>query len=79
MRHHKSSLLTSGQFVAGVMAEDMDSGENGRLKYSMTGSDAGTFALNPNTGVIKTAAELTEEKTSSPYSLEVNCHDCKYN
>ncbi|XP_014662017.1 PREDICTED: cadherin-related tumor suppressor-like [Priapulus caudatus] len=64
-----------GQFVAGVMAEDPDSGPNGLLKYSMAGPDAGKFVLNPNTGVIKTAAALSEARTRTPYILDVSVSD----
>ena len=49
-----------GSLVLNVSARDLDSGENGRVSYSLVNSD-GYFKINPVTGEIRTLKELDSE------------------
>lgn len=51
--------IKTGQFVFGAKAVDFDSGVNSKIVYSISGKDANKFSINLNTGVIKTAEELS--------------------
>ncbi|XP_014251864.1 cadherin-related tumor suppressor [Cimex lectularius] len=54
-----------GQFVFGAKASDLDEGENSKITYSLKGRDAAKFTLDPRTGVIKAASELSFEESKS--------------
>ena len=64
-----------GQSIITVAASDMDSGENGRLTYSIRGQQP-MFKINPNTGVITLNGSLDYETTNTPiYTLLIDVSD----
>ena len=74
-----SSLINEaaqiGENVAVVTATDMDSGENGKLRYKITHGDSHThFNIDKETGSISLADRLDREMVSS-YVLEVEATD----
>ncbi|XP_063955288.1 protocadherin Fat 1-like isoform X2 [Lytechinus pictus] len=61
--------------VIQVMATDADSGDNGRVSYSIVhGNLFNQFTINPDNGLVSLAAELDREQISS-YSLGVRASD----
>ncbi|XP_035034564.2 protocadherin-16 [Hippoglossus stenolepis] len=50
--------LPSGTVLGTLTAKDSDEGENGTVYYSLSGSRAERFSLNPTSGELKTAAPL---------------------
>uniref|UniRef100_A0A3Q1EDN5 Protocadherin-16 n=1 Tax=Acanthochromis polyacanthus TaxID=80966 RepID=A0A3Q1EDN5_9TELE len=50
--------LPSGTVLGTVTAKDPDEGENGTIFYSLSGSRAERFSLNPTNGEIRTASPL---------------------
>ncbi|KAM6907301.1 protocadherin-16 [Xenentodon cancila] len=50
--------LPSGTVVGTVTAKDPDEGENGTVYYSLSGSRAERFSLNPTSGELRTASPL---------------------
>ncbi|KAM9729569.1 protocadherin-16 [Menidia menidia] len=50
--------LPSGTVVGTVIAKDPDEGENGTIYYSLSGSRAERFSLNPTSGELRTASPL---------------------
>lgn len=69
--------IKRAQFVFGAQATDIDEGLNSHIVYSISGKDVARFVCNPETGVIKTAEELSlsgqgEDKV---YSLQINATD----
>uniref|UniRef100_T1JHZ3 Uncharacterized protein n=1 Tax=Strigamia maritima TaxID=126957 RepID=T1JHZ3_STRMM len=65
--------VAKGHFVFGATAQDFDSGDNGHLSYTLTGSDMDKFAINSETGVIKTTKSLSG--LASLYRVEVTASD----
>lgn len=66
-----------GSKVLRVFAEDMDSGRNGEVTYSLSSGDPGVmrnFDVNPNTGWITTKAALDRETISS-FTFRVRATD----
>ncbi|CRL00707.1 CLUMA_CG013964, isoform A [Clunio marinus] len=63
-----------GTEVVTVSATDTDSGENGRIEYSITANDDDDFEIVPN-GTIYTKRMLDRE-TKSTYNLVVTARDC---
>ncbi|KAK6636221.1 hypothetical protein RUM43_009879 [Polyplax serrata] len=66
-----------GQFVFGAKAHDSDVGKNSQIKYHLRGKDSGKFSIAPETGVIKTAKELSPQGDASDmvYNMEVIAED----
>lgn len=67
-----------GQFVFGAKAIDLDTGINSKIVYSISGEDSNKFNINPNTGVIKSADELSlsaQGGTDKIYSLIIQAVD----
>ncbi|XP_041474294.1 protocadherin Fat 1-like isoform X3 [Lytechinus variegatus] len=61
--------------VIQVMATDEDSGDNGRVSYSIVhGNLFNQFTINPDNGLVSLALELDREQISS-YSLGVRASD----
>nr|XP_043897629.1 protocadherin-16 [Solea senegalensis] len=50
--------LPSGTVLGTVTAKDPDEGENGTVYYSLSGSRAERFSLNPTSGELRTASPL---------------------
>ncbi|XP_069002409.1 protocadherin-16 [Embiotoca jacksoni] len=50
--------LLSGTVLGTVTAKDPDEGENGTIFYSLSGSRAERFSLNPNSGELRTTSPL---------------------
>ncbi|XP_041973434.1 fat-like cadherin-related tumor suppressor homolog [Aricia agestis] len=64
-----------GARILQVIADDADSGANGRVTYSIVRGDrAGHFAVDPDTGYVSVAAPLDRE-TVAAYALEVRARD----
>lgn len=64
-----------GERVLQLIADDADSGANGRVAYSIArGDPAGVFAIDADTGYLSLAAVLDRETTAS-YALEVRARD----
>ncbi|XP_028398312.1 protocadherin Fat 4-like [Dendronephthya gigantea] len=64
-----------GSSVVQVKAEDADEGENGKIKYSLTGgTDKDHFSIDQDSGLIKTAIQLDYESKKS-YLLVVTASD----
>lgn len=57
-----------------VTATDADSGNNGAVTYSLSGTDHTSFRINPQTGQITTYTSLDREKKDM-YSLTVTATD----
>ncbi|KAK9298595.1 hypothetical protein QLX08_008094 [Tetragonisca angustula] len=64
----------SGDFVFGAKAVDDDDGENSRIVYRLQGIDAERFAIDSNSGVIRTTQELANDETT--YQLQILASDC---
>ncbi|BES91153.1 Laminin G domain [Nesidiocoris tenuis] len=64
-----------GSSIIQVIASDADSGENGRLTYSIKSGDAhNQFSINPNDGYVNVVAHLDREKKDS-YTLVIRATD----
>ena len=50
-----------GTFIADVNATDKDSSNNAQLVYSIVYGSYGHFVVDPNTGIVRTAAKLDYE------------------
>ncbi|KAM8835014.1 protocadherin-16 [Synchiropus picturatus] len=62
--------LPSGTVLGTVSATDPDEGENGTVFYSLSGSRAERFSLNPNTGELRTASALRwAERADYPFTV----------
>ncbi|XP_037925112.1 cadherin-related tumor suppressor [Hermetia illucens] len=67
--------VSIGTSVVTVSATDIDSGDNGRIEYSITsGDDNDDFEIATN-GTIRTKRELDRE-TKNSYNLVVTAKDC---
>lgn len=65
----------AGSRVLQVVADDADSGANGRVTYSIVRGDRdGRFAIDADTGYLSVAAPLDRE-TAPAYVLEVHARD----
>lgn len=64
-----------GSRVVQLIADDADSGANGRVAYSIAGGDRdGRFAIDEDTGYVSLAAPLDREAEPA-YALEVRARD----
>ncbi|KAK2828340.1 hypothetical protein Q5P01_019374 [Channa striata] len=66
--------LPSGTVLGTVTAKDPDEGENGTIYYSLSGSRAERFSLNPTTGELRTASPLKWAERAE-YSFTVTAAD----
>ena len=59
-----------------MSASDIDAGENGLIRYTLTGSGAENFVINENTGIVTVSniASLDRE-TENSYVLTVTATD----
>lgn len=64
-----------GDKILQVLANDLDSGENGHIRYSIVRGDRlQQFSIEPNTGYVSVATALDRESISS-YVLEIEALD----
>ncbi|XP_030648412.1 protocadherin-16 [Chanos chanos] len=66
--------LPAGSLLGTVQAKDPDEGENGALFYSLSGSRAERFSLNPNTGELRSSSPLRRAEKAE-YSFTVTVSD----
>ncbi|XP_049820796.1 fat-like cadherin-related tumor suppressor homolog isoform X5 [Aethina tumida] len=69
-----SEGIIPGSFVLSILASDIDSPENSKLRYILSGDGAESFHLDRDTGHLKTIASLDREKQSK-YLLTAHVHD----
>lgn len=67
-----SDKTQSGQFIFGVTATDLDSGDNGKIVYHLLTGDLEMFHIDENTGVIESAQKLTKQMG---YKLRIEASD----
>lgn len=63
-----------GSHLLDVKAKDADAGLNAKIRYSLSGDNAEIFRVDPDTGVITTAAALDREQISI-YSITLMAQD----
>uniref|UniRef100_A0A3Q3JL15 Protocadherin-16 n=1 Tax=Monopterus albus TaxID=43700 RepID=A0A3Q3JL15_MONAL len=66
--------LPSGTVVGTVTAKDPDEGENGTIYYSLSGSRAERFSLNPTSGELRTGSPLRRAERAE-YAFTVTAAD----
>ena len=69
-----SEALPVGSLIKNLSATDGDSGDNGRIKYSLKDSNTKAFIINAETGVLSLNRQLDYEKRSQ-YVLVVEATD----
>lgn len=67
--------LPAGAEVYRARARDADSGDNGRVSYSLAGTEPQPFEIDPLTGVVRTARLLDYEGDRREYRLTVRAGD----
>lgn len=67
-----SDKAQSGQFIFGVTAVDLDSGDNGKIIYSLLTGDIDMFYIDENTGVIESNQKLNKQLE---YKLKILASD----
>ncbi|KAK5868901.1 hypothetical protein PBY51_009876 [Eleginops maclovinus] len=65
---------SSGVLLSSLQAKDPDEGENGTIFYSLSGPRAERFALNPNSGELRSSSPLSHSERAE-YSLTVTATD----
>jgi len=68
-----SDKTQSGQFIFGVTATDLDSGDNGKIVYHLIAGDIDIFHIDENTGVIESTQKLS--KQNMEYKIKVQASD----
>ncbi|XP_053297977.1 protocadherin-16 [Pleuronectes platessa] len=66
--------LPSGTVLGTLTAKDSDEGENGTVYYSLSGSRAERFSLNPTSGELRTSAPLRWAERAE-YTFDVTAAD----
>uniref|UniRef100_W5KLY4 Protocadherin-16 n=1 Tax=Astyanax mexicanus TaxID=7994 RepID=W5KLY4_ASTMX len=66
--------LPAGSLLGTLQAKDPDEGENSTIFYSLSGSRAERFSLNPNTGELRSSSPLRRAEKSE-YSITVSASD----
>uniref|UniRef100_A0A672QNI7 Protocadherin-16 n=1 Tax=Sinocyclocheilus grahami TaxID=75366 RepID=A0A672QNI7_SINGR len=66
--------LPAGSLLGTLHAKDSDEGENGTIFYSLSGSRAERFSLNPNTGELCSSSPLRRAEKAE-YSFTVTATD----
>lgn len=67
-----SDKAQSVQFIFGVTAVDLDSGDNGKIIYSLLAGDVDMFYIDENTGVIESNQKLNKQLE---YKLKILASD----
>ncbi|XP_051253122.1 protocadherin-16-like [Dicentrarchus labrax] len=65
---------SSGVLLGALQAKDPDEGENGTVFYSLSGTRAERFSLNPNTGELRSSSPLSHSERAE-YTLTVTAND----
>ena len=77
-KHYSASVLENasvGMDLIETKADDMDSGENGKLRYSIiSGDKRGDFAIDENSGIIRVNKQLDYERKNA-YELTIQAED----
>uniref|UniRef100_A0A8C2CUR5 Protocadherin-16 n=1 Tax=Cyprinus carpio TaxID=7962 RepID=A0A8C2CUR5_CYPCA len=66
--------LPAGSLLGTLHAKDPDEGENGTIFYSLSGSRAERFSLNPNSGELRSSSPLRRAEKAE-YSFTVTATD----
>uniref|UniRef100_A0A673K804 Protocadherin-16 n=1 Tax=Sinocyclocheilus rhinocerous TaxID=307959 RepID=A0A673K804_9TELE len=66
--------LPAGSLLGTLHAKDPDEGENGTIFYSLSGSRAERFSLNPNTGELRSSSPLRRAEKAE-YSFTITATD----
>ncbi|TRY99245.1 hypothetical protein DNTS_022810, partial [Danionella cerebrum] len=66
--------LPAGSLIGTLHAKDPDEGENGTIFYSLSGTRAERFSLNPNTGELRSSSPLRRVEKAE-YSFTVMASD----
>ncbi len=65
-----------GTQVVQLVAVDMDTGDAGRISYTLvSGNVGGAFTLDPETGVLRVARRLERHDVHPEYTLVVRASD----
>lgn len=67
-----SDKTQSGQFIFGVTATDLDSGDNGKIVYHLISGDLEMFRIDENTGVIESTQKLGKQME---YKIKIEASD----
>lgn len=67
-----SDKTQSGQFIFGVTATDLDSGDNGKIVYHLISGDLDMFHIDENTGVIESTQKLSKQME---YKIKIEASD----
>ncbi|KAK3929468.1 Cadherin-related tumor suppressor [Frankliniella fusca] len=71
---HVPAGAAAGEFVFGAEAVDADAGDNGRVRYSLSGDDAALFRCDPVSGII-TAGSVLSSDPHHVYAVRVTARD----
>ncbi|XP_034242049.1 cadherin-related tumor suppressor [Thrips palmi] len=71
---HVPAGTGKGEFVFGAKAADADEGDNGRVRYSLSGDDSNQFRCDAATGVVTAAVTLSTDPHRA-YHLTVFARD----
>lgn len=69
-----SDKTQSGQFIFGVTATDLDSGDNGKINYHLIAGDTDMFHIDENTGVIESTQKLNKQDKME-YKIKIEASD----
>ena len=69
-------MWITGSSIVTVRASDADSGDNGRVSYSLgsQNNEAGLFRIDPNSGVL-TLRGILDRETKAVHALDVVARD----
>lgn len=67
-----SDKTQSREFIFGVTATDLDSGDNGKIVYHLVAGDVDMFHIDENTGVIESTQKLNKQME---YKIKIEASD----
>ncbi|XP_055376378.1 cadherin-related tumor suppressor [Condylostylus longicornis] len=67
--------IKANEFVFGAEATDIDTGDNSKITYSISGRDANIFTINKLNGVIKTNIQLSSDTLGFNFNLMIHAED----
>ena len=65
-------LPIAADFVVGVTAVDQDSGNNGKVHYTLEGPDKTFFHIGSATGVITHAGRVQKQRTTFTFTVRAS-------